>query len=300
MAGEASSAYNLEVLESVNESDVQNFIHLLEALDGDDRYTPGVPSSLRRAVDSETTTVYVIRDSQDSSSVSTATLSRLPVISERGRVFWIDDVVTVPRALGHGFSKRTMDAMEDEASRCSERVLLTSGYELSSGTERTSARAAYAKRGYELFPNGLAVYRNNTLSAQRPEGTATLFDYNDSDVESIADLLHEKPINVETNLQAVLNTTHAAVLVRKRNHAVAAVAVANLTPIPTGFKPWIDDAVAGNTPDLQAVIGAAEHWISDRGGPYANMVRATSEGLSEAYQQRSSGLFIKEFRRSYQ
>lgn len=303
MSAEVNSQYELSPLSPVADPNGESFKHLLgdfenllEALDGDSRYTAGLPMNLERAVNSDTTTIYGVRQNADGPVVSTATLNHLPVLSGRGSAMWIDDVVTLPQAQGKGLSRLTMNAMENQAGLFSDTVSLTSGVELASGIARGPAINGYGRRGYVLGPGGLAVYRNTQLHRERPEGTELLTEYKDSDVEDIAELLGEDPGIVGLNLRSVLAATHAAVLVRKHEQKIRAVVVSNLSPIPTGMKPWLYDVAAATPQARSDVIGAAEYWMAKRGAPYANIVAASSDGLPENYALRSSGLFIKNLR----
>ena len=289
MSAGFNSEIRMNTLNEVQPQDVRDFTGLLEVLTTSPQNPQIVESNLLRATDSELTTVYTIRAGEAEPVIATATLNRLPVLSDRGSVMWIDDVVTNPSSQGRGLSKMLMDTMESKAAQSSDSVLLTSS------PDRGPARAGYTKRGYALFPEGLKVFRTTELSTERPADTKMMQDYTTRDIEEMAELTGQDPATLEVNLSGILDSVTSAVFERRQRGALTALAVANICPIPVGLKPWIDD-ISGNTPeDKRAVVRAGEVWMSQQGAPYANIVAAFPEGLADTYAARASGLFIKRF-----
>lgn len=300
MSAGNNEAFPQEILEVVSDRDCDDFTRLLEGLDDLPQDKSQVTSRVNRVANSKTATLIVARDGQQGRLVSTATISRVPILTGRGSRAWIDDVVTDPDKRGQGLVTGLMDQAEASAASFAPEVLLTSG------TKREGARQLYEKRGYVL--SSLGVYRNSnpakaTTHDDWSSAVSRLDDYTESDVETMAQLLGETPQNLEINLRAALEADGlqnakektTAIFAIKRKGAIEAVAAASLVPIPYGVKPWVDNLTGSQPGDTEQVLEAAEQWLTspNRDAPFVNIVAHSPEGLLPGYVLRDTGLFIK-------
>ena len=118
-----------------------------------------------------------------------------------------------------------------------------------------------------------------------------------TDVEDFARLLPQVSSTPRTAeeiklyLQRALDSpTTRVVVIRDAEGRIQATATGNLVPIPTGYKPWIDDVVTDEHHRGQGfgdqVTEALEDWVRDMGGPYVNLT-------SQPFRNAAGNLYAK-------
>jgi GNAT superfamily N-acetyltransferase len=96
---------------------------------------------------------------------------------------------------------------------------------------------------------------------------------------------------VDLYLQRALNSpTTRVVVIRDAEGRIQATATGNLVPIPTGYKPWIDDVVTDRDHRGQGwgniLTESLEDWVRDMGGPYVNLT-------SQPFRNAAGNLYAK-------
>jgi GNAT superfamily N-acetyltransferase len=247
-----------------------------------------VAANLGEVVDSETTLLAAVN--YGGRLASTATLNTAPILTGNGYNSWIDDVVTDPDAQGQGLSKMCMNTLEDIAkSTFCNRIFLTST------PERGAARVSYEKRGYRLLGQ-TPVFRNSVIQERGPvETTAQMLEgATDRDVEQLSELLQVEPTALNMRLNNVLESRTSQLFVNRTGSRgdIRGVAVANMCPIPVGYKPWIDDIEGYTRVDRVEARLAAENWVAES-FPFVNIIGipGVKENLDSSYEALTTGLY---------
>jgi len=140
-----------------------------------------------------------------------------------------------------------------------------------------------------------------------PPTVEVLSSLTDADIQDFARILPQLSSTPRTeeeirlNLQRGIDSPTSRTLVIRDDGRIQASATGNLAPIPTGFKPWVDDVV---TDELYRGKGygarlmeALHGWFEENGAPYANLTstpdKVAAGGLYErlGYRQRNTRVY---------
>lgn len=145
-------------------------------------------------------------------------------------------------------------------------------------------------------------------TAPTPPTVEVLSSLTAADVEDFARLLPQLSSTPRTeaeiaqNLHGALNSpTSRIVVIRGDDGRIKASATGNLCPIPTGYKPWVDDVVTDQEHRGRGygrrLMDTLHDWFEEIGAPYANLTstpdKAAAGSLYEdmGYRERRTRVY---------
>lgn len=154
------------------------------------------------------------------------------------------------------------------------------------------------------------TYSGETAPGYPPvEALTSLTDADVQDFTGLLAQLSSTPRTIEQvrhNLETALAspTTRVAVM-RGENGRIIVTATGNLCPIPTGYKPWIDDVVTDESCRGRGygrrIMETLHGWLEEIEVPYVNLTstpdKAAAGNLYEnmGYERRNTRVYRKRF-----